>query len=64
MFQCLYSLFVQFQDYELDDMKGVVIEKPAEFDPNQPLQHIQVLELNQASVLRANCAPYAALGGS
>jgi hypothetical protein len=64
MFQCLYSKFVQFQDYELDDMKGVVIEKPAEFDPNQPLQHIQVLELNQARVLRANCAPLAALGGS
>ena len=56
--------FVQFQDYELDDMKGVVIEKPAEFDPNQPLQHIQVLKLNKTWILIANCAPLAALGGS
>jgi hypothetical protein len=43
IFQCSHLQFVQFQDYELDDMKGVVIEKPAEFDPNQPLQHILVL---------------------
>lgn len=46
LFACsmLTLKFVQFQDYELDDMKGVVIEKPVEFDPNLPLKHIQVFK--------------------